>query len=86
MWLALHLFDLKRPSGKTRCNVFSQNRIDDGVCDGWGASNADAVAERAGLRSLLARPFYWLGYLAVAFLLVFLWSAEHVEGISTGMD
>ena len=47
----------------------------------------DAVAEREGLRSLLARPFYWLGCVAVVFLLVFLWSAEHVEGVSaTDLD
>ena len=26
--------------------------------------------------------FYWLGYVAVVFLLIFLWSAEHVEGMS----
>ena len=44
--------------------------------------DADAVAERGSLRSLLARPFYWLGFVAVVFLIVFLWSAEHVEGVS----
>ena len=41
--------------------------------------DADAVAERESVGSLLARPFYWLGYVAVAFILIFLWSAKKVE-------
>ena len=60
--------------------MFSQDQIDDGLFDGCGALDADAVAERVGARSLLARPFYWLGYVALAFFLIFLWSAERVEG------
>ena len=49
--------------------------------------DANMVAEKESLRSLLARPFYWLGCVAVVFLLIFLWSAEHVEGVSeTDLD
>ena len=67
--------------------MFSQNRIGDGPRSGSRALEADTVAERESLRSLLARPFYWLGYLAVVVLLIFLWSAEHVEGVSeTDLD
>lgn len=62
--------------------MFSQNQIDDGPYDDGRALDADAVAERESLRGLLARPFYWLGFVAVVFLLIFLWSAEHVEGVS----
>ncbi len=62
--------------------MFSKNGIDDGTYGGSRALDADTVAERESLRSLLARPFYWLGYVAVVFLLIFLWSAEHVEGVS----
>jgi hypothetical protein len=62
--------------------VFSQNKIDHKQRGGGQRSDADAVLERESLRSLLARPFYWLGFVAVVFLLVFLWSAEQVEGVS----
>ena len=62
--------------------MFSQNQIDDGQYGGGRALDANAVAERGSLRGLLARPFYWLGFVAVMFLIVFLWSAEHVEGVS----
>ena len=61
--------------------MFSQNQIDDGECSGR-AMDADAVAERESLRSLLARPFYWLGFVAFVFLFICLWSAEHVEEAS----
>jgi hypothetical protein len=67
--------------------MFSQNRTDDGPYGGCRALDANTVAEKESLRSLLARPFYWLGYVAVVFLLIFLWSAEHVEGVSaTDLD
>jgi hypothetical protein len=62
--------------------VFSQNQIDDGTYGGGRRLNADVVDERESLRGLLARPFYWLGFVAVVFLFIFLWSAEHVEGVS----
>ncbi len=45
--------------------MFSQNKIDDGPYGGGRASDADAVAERESLRGLLARPFCWLGFVAV---------------------
>ena len=73
--------DVKRLLQKARRKVSPQNRIDDGRYGGCRAFGEDA-AERESLRSLLARPFYWLGYVAALFLLVFLWSAEHVEGVS----
>jgi hypothetical protein len=62
--------------------MFSQsgNNEPTGSC---GASDAgEEVVVRDSVRSLLARPFYWLGYLALVFLLIFLWSAEHLEGAS----
>jgi hypothetical protein len=62
--------------------VFSQSQIDDGQYGGGRALDADAVAERESLRGHLAKPFYWLAFVAVMFLIVFLWSAEHVEGVS----
>jgi hypothetical protein len=67
---------------KTRCKVFSRNQVDDGPYAGGGGLGEDAGAEKESLRGLLARPFYWLGLIAVVFLLIFLWSAEHVEGVS----
>jgi hypothetical protein len=67
--------------------VLSQNQIDDRPYGGGRTLDADAVGERESLRGLLARPFYWLGLVAVVFLLIFLWSAEHVEGVSaTDLD
>ena len=67
--------------------MFSRNRIDDGPYRGCGALDVDAVDEKESVRSLLARPFYWLGYVAVAFFFIFLWSAERVEGRSaTDLD
>jgi hypothetical protein len=62
--------------------MFSKNRIDDGAHSACAALDADAVAERETARSLLARPFYWLCYLALACFLIFLWSAQRVEGMS----
>ena len=59
-----------------------QNRIEGGPHGGCPTLDARAVAERKSVRSLLARPFYWLGLVSVVFLLIFLWSAEHVEGVS----
>jgi hypothetical protein len=46
------------------------------------ATDDFAIAERSTVRSLLARPFYWLGLVTVVFLVIFVWSAEHVEGSS----
>ena len=61
--------------------MFSQNRIDEGPSGDYRALDIDGVAERESLRGLLARPFYWLGLVAVAVLLIVLWSAEHIEGV-----
>ena len=77
---ALHSLS-KTTVQKTRCKVFSKDRIDD-EASGCRALEADPVAERESLRTLLARPFYWLGFVAVMFLFIFLWSAERVEGAS----
>jgi hypothetical protein len=60
--------------------VVSEKKTDDEQCGGGRALDANAFLERESLRSLLSRPFFWLAYLAVVVLLVFLWSAEHVEG------
>lgn len=61
--------------------MFSQNRIDEGPYGDDRALAIDGVAERESLRGLLAKPFYWLGFIAVAVLLILLWSAEHIEGV-----
>ena len=67
--------------------MFTQNQIDDRLHGGCGALDAEAIAERESARSFLARPFYWLGYVALAFFFIFLWSAERVEGRSaTDLD
>lgn len=71
-----------RLSGERGAKVLSQNRIEGGPHGGCPTLDARAVAQRKSVRSLLARPFYWLGLVSVVFLLIFLWSAEHVEGVS----
>jgi len=68
--------------------VFRQNQIDDrlygGLMEHWMQRQSP---KRESARSLLARPFYWLGYVALAFFFIFLWSAERVEGRSaTDLD
>lgn len=62
--------------------MFSQNKTHDEQSGSNRAWDADAFLERKSLRSLLARPFYWLGFLSAVLLILFLWSAEHVEGVS----
>ena len=58
--------------------MFSQNRIDEGPLAIIGIGYR-WCAERESLRGLLARPFYWLGLVALPVLLIFLWSAGHIE-------
>jgi hypothetical protein len=56
------------------------SRNDHGPTNSWEASDKCAIAKGNSVRSLLARPFYWLGWLTVVFLVIFFWSAEHIEG------
>ena len=39
-----------------------------------------AIRQGESVRSILARPFFWLGWAIVLGALVLVWLAEHIEG------
>ena len=54
--------------------------------NGHKALDTMVGSERRSVRSLLALPFYWLGWVTVLMFLFLLWSAEHVEGADSDSD